>query len=353
MDQNMSLPFLMDGGNVFCKVVFAQNELMFPHALAELTREQWDYAVDSFGAAAAEDFVRLGNKFYVVGDTASNYQFTRLMGRPKYTRDYYGVLFASAIGRVFEHPKLLEQGLTVHASHPTDDFEFRKELTKSIKGEWKFEAGGKAYEFTVTTVKTYEESFGGYLRRATHWDGQKWTTPLRGYDFGTIDLGGGTCGVLAVDKRGFKQTAMSKSGTQGVQGAIDRLRQSLQRKYSGKFARTTSIPEDRLRSALQTGVFNGFGESLDCAREAELAVNPLLNEVKTLWQRYLGAGVGLDGIVLTGGGNGFLSERVMETIERDASTGVILADSVDDIQFANVRGARDFADFVDAVGLPL
>lgn len=352
MSSNMTLPFLIDGGNVFCKILFAQIELMFPHALAELTREQWDYAIDSFGKSSPEDLIRIGDQFYVVGETAENYQVTRQIGRPKYTRDYYGVLFASAVGRVFtEHPNLLTEGLTVFASHPTDDFEFRKELVRSVKGNWSFEVGGKTFKFAVPSVKTFEESFGGYLRRATHYDGKTWTTPLKGFDIGVIDIGGGTCGVLAVNRKGDKQAAMSKSGTMGVQGAIDRLRQSLQRKYSDRFSKTVSIPENRLRVALQTGVYSGFGTTLDCTREAELAVNPLLNEVRSLWQRYLGAGAGLDGVVLTGGGNGFLYERVMQTIGRDESTGVIMADSIDDIQFANVRGARDFADYIETAGL--
>lgn len=351
--ENMMLPLFMDGGNVFCKVIFGKTEIMFPHAIAPLTREQWDYAIDMFGKSAPTDFLRIGDKFYAVGETAENYTFTRQIGRSKYSRDYYGVLFASAVGRLFsEHPNLLSEGLAVFASHPTDDYEFRKYLVKSVKGEWAFEAGGKSFKFSVKSTNTYEESRGGYWRRAVHYNGRTWTAPLRGYDIGVIDIGGGTCGVMALNKQGDKQPAMSKSGTQGVQNALDRLRTSLSRRYSDRFNRTMSIPEDRLRAALQTGRYVGFGTELDCAREAELAVNPLLNEITSLWNRYLGAGAGLDGVILTGGGNGFLYERVMQVIGRDASTGVVLAeDNLEEIQFANVRGARDFADAVEAAGV--
>lgn len=348
-----TMPMFHDGGNVFCKVIIGKQELMFPHAIAELTVQQWEYALDAFGKEASTDLLRIGDKFYAVGETAENFQFTKRMGRPKYERDYYGVLFASAVGRLFhDSPNLLAEGLTVFASHATDDFDFRGNLVRSIKGSWKFECGGKEFKFDVPSVKTFEESYGGYLRRATHFNGQTWTAPLRGYDMGVIDIGGGTCGVLAVDKQGRKQPAMSKSGTQGVQGAIDRLRSMLHKKYNKQFSGTVRIPENRLREALQTGIYRGFGRELECHNEADSALAPLLNEINGLWMSYLGAGAGLDGVVLTGGGNGFLFERVMKLIGRTNAEGVLLAEEdLEHIQFANVRGARDFADAAETAGI--
>jgi len=348
----MTLPLFLDAGNAFAKWVVGKNEGMFIHAIAELTPAQYEYATERFGRSAPLDLLRIGSTFYAVGETAENFNITRRSGRTKYDRTYYGVLFARAVADAFvANPDYLREGLTVFASHATDDFGFRSDVVKAIKGKWRYECAGKPFEFEVKVVKTFEESFGGYCRVAIHYDGKKWTLPLQKYSAGVIDIGGGTCGVLAVNERGIVQPSMSKSGSVGVLNAIERLKKELERKYSELFKTSQNPPSDRIREALITGEFRGFGRKLDCVREAEIALNPLMNEVKNLWMQHLSGGAGMDYVILTGGGNAILAEKVCEVIGRGENEGVVLADDRQTIQFANVRGARNFADLAGIEGL--
>lgn len=333
-------PFVVDIGNAYLKCICGDGELSFVHALAEITPSQWEYATDRFGESAPDDLVRFGDRFFVVGPTADGFFQTKLTGRPKYTRDYYGVFFAAAVAKMFRaNPALLETGLDVVASHATDDFGFREYLAASVKGKWSFECGGKTYKFEAIRVRTFEESFGGYARRAYKFHRGAFSTPLRGQFVGVIDIGGGTCGVMAVDENGVVQQGMGKSGSVGVLNALERLKAEVFHKYGDLFRNAQNPPEARFREALQTGVYRGFGQKLDVRKEVDMAIVPLMNDVLNLWKSKLQGGSGLDTVVLTGGGNGILSQRVQEAIEFQNCN---LADNRDQIQFANVRGARDF-----------
>lgn len=346
----LSVAFFIDAGNAFTKWTIGQNEGVFVHAIAELTRSEWEYATARFGRTSPLDLIRIGDRYYAVGETAENYNVTKKIGRPKYKREYYGVLFASAVARAFvANPDALSSGLDVYASHATDDFDFRSSLIKSVLGKWSFECADRKFSFETKSVKTFEEAFGGYCRRAVHYNGRSWEFPLEGLSTGVIDIGGGTCGVIGVNERGVLQPAMAKSGSIGILNAIERFKKELFRKYKSQFAEVQRMPEERVRNALATGVFRGFGLELDCKRESEIALSPLMNEVGSLWTTYLNGGAGLDVVILTGGGNGIVSERTMEIIGRDNSRGAILSDQSSEIHFANVRGARDFADVAESL----
>ena len=333
-------PFVVDIGNAYLKCVCGDGEIAFVHALAELMPSQWDYATQRFGEGAPYDLIRFGDRFFAVGATAENFHMTKLTGRPKYSKEYYGVFFAAAVANMFRaKPDFLENGLDVVASHATDDFGFRGYLSAAIRGKWDFECGGKRFKTETLRVRTFEESFGGYARKAYKFHKGAFSTPLRGQFCGIIDIGGGTCGVMAVDEMGVVQQGMGKSGSVGILNSLERLKAEVFRKYGDLFKNAQNPPESRFREALQTGIYRGFGQQLDVHKEVDMAIVPLMNDLMNLWKSKLQGGAGLDTVVLTGGGNGILAQRVKEIIEFQ---NCILADNRDQIHYANVRGARDF-----------
>lgn len=344
--QLLDLPFVIDAGNAFVKYVVGDTEGVFVHKIAELMPGEYEDGQSRYGRTAGIDFIKMNGKSYAVGATADNYQVQHRVGAPKYKRDYYGVLFASAVGRAFiGRPSLLANGLRVMASHASRDYDFRKALKESIKGRWIFECGGVKFNFEVKDVKTYEEPFGGYARLAFVKDNRgRWSTPLHGAEVGIIDIGGGTCGTLAVDANGIVQYGKAFSGGQGMNQVQERMRSLLKQKYPDFFQTGAEIPDDRIRHALATGIYKGGGTEIECAQLVETACNPLLNEVETMFMTKLGGRAASDVIALTGGGNAVLFERVMDRL---GHKDMRLSDDVARLQFANVIGARDFAEITE------
>lgn len=335
--------FVIDAGNAWIKYLCGDVEGTFVHKLAELTPAQYHSEMERFGQTESLDLIATGGKYYSAGETAESYHVLRREKRSKYTRDYYGILFEIAVARAFiADPSLLESGLRVMASHASDDHQFFKLVIASIIGKHRYECGGKSFAYEVTDVRTYEEPFGGYARLAFIWDDRKgWQTPLRGASVGIVDVGGGTCGVLSVAGNGTVRYATAGNGDQGVNMAVERLASELQSpsgRYKKYFEKVSPI-ETRVREALASGKYVGFGRELPCEQEVERALNPLLNEVEALYLRKLSAGAGLDVVILTGGGNGLLHERIQKRIDFG---DVRMADDVSTIQFANVRGAAIF-----------
>lgn len=338
-------PFVIDGGNAWVKYVIDQYEGIYVHKLAELSPAEYHSGLDRFGRTAPLDFLALDGKYYALGETAENYRVMARQKRSKYQPDYYGVLFASAIARTFiADPSLLDNGLRVIASHASADYEFRHMLRACIKGAWKFECAHKKFNFSVASVETFEEPFGGYARKAFVKKGKGWVTPLHGQAVGILDIGGGTCGCLAVSEDGTVRYNVADSGENGINTCIRRLKQELEYKYPEFFSKG-SASDPRLRRALATGMYEGGGKQLECQDAVDRSLSPLLNEVNAMFMGKLEGGVNLDAIVLTGGGNGLLYDKVTSMIDFG---NVILADDPDGIQFANVRGARDFNEVIES-----
>lgn len=344
-------PFVIDAGNAFVKAVHDSTEIIFVHAIAPLASEaEYDAGLSRYGKSASMDFIRIGGKAFAIGDTAMNYRTQHLEGAPKYQRDYYGILFAAAIARTFPaNSPVLAQGLMVVASHASRDYEFHKQLQESIKGKWDFECGGTRYRFTVTKSETYEEPFGGYARQAFRQTNKgKWETPLFGQHVGIIDVGGGTVGVMQVASNGNVVHNASDSADNGMNRVTETMVGLLKSGFPKIFQRGSSIPLDRVRDAIATGCYVGMGRELDVSKQRDLALAPLLNDVERLYTRKMNGGLGLDAIILTGGGNEVCNQAVYELT---GHAQVYLAEQAGQLQFANVRGAANFYAVLAASGM--
>ncbi len=95
------------------------------------------------------------------------------------------------------------------------------------------------------------------------------------------------------------------------------------------------LPPVRVRRAIATGLFQGGGKQYDCADDVEEATSLFLNRFADSYQRLAGGALSWDAIILTGGGSALLYPRVKTILKHQ---NVILADGIDVLHLANVRG---------------
>ena len=95
------------------------------------------------------------------------------------------------------------------------------------------------------------------------------------------------------------------------------------------------LPADRVRNALITGVFEGGGKKYPCEHEVEEDTNLMLNRIADTYQRIAGGALSWDFIILPGGGSALLYQKLIQLLNHE---NVILADEVNDLHLANVKG---------------
>ena len=83
------------------------------------------------------------------------------------------------------------------------------------------------------------------------------------------------------------------------------------------------------------GVFEGGGRKYPCEHEVKEATSLMLNRISDTYQRIAGGALSWDSIILTGGGSALLHQRLIQTFNHE---NIILADSVNNLHLANVRG---------------
>jgi hypothetical protein len=102
---------------------------------------------------------------------------------------------------------------------------------------------------------------------------------------------------------------------------------------------TPVLPPARVRKAIASGIFEGGGRKYSCDREVEEATSVMLNRIGDTYQRIAGGALGWDCIILTGGGSGLLYNRLLPILKHE---NIILADEIEAIHLANVRGGLKF-----------
>jgi hypothetical protein len=346
--QSVSAPWWLtvDVGNALLKAVCGGNRTFFPHALAEIGKARWESALNRFGNVAAHDFVSLDGKYYVVGATAENFDLTKRTGRPKYTREYYGPLFAAATARIFAtQPDMLSSNMKVMASHTPADAQWAGDLGDMLRTRWKFTVGDDEFDFKVDETLTFDEPFGGYCNKAFEFgDGGHIVAPLYGEKVVIIDIGGGTNSILAVNEDGDVEYAQAGSGTLGINDVMEALETELNESYHEVMRDARSIPTGMLRKTLDTGIFRPRGKQFDVEELVQVALTGLVNEVQNLYLTRGRGGIDAHRIILTGGGSAILFDRLLPLLDHE---NVELAGAANDIHFANVKGADKFRQVIE------
>ncbi|MDD1748737.1 MAG: ParM/StbA family protein [Methanothrix sp.] len=328
---------ILDAGNSIIKAKIAQHdsgEIAFPHALQPLTECEYRTVISRAGKNPPPlDYARINGKPYVLGESAERHSVvTQRNGASRYTRDYYGVLAAAALGRIYERSR----EVMVFGSHPPSDIGFRQDLMESVIGDWTVEIGGVEKTFRIVYANTFDEPVGGLMNVLLTEDGQHYQrTDLNGGRSLVIDIGGFTTDWIAVNPGGEVDYGLARSVMIGIQSVISNFEDSF-RNYNPKAVKDTPVlPPERVRKAIATGVFEGGGMKYPCENEAQEATNLLLNRLADMYQRIAGGALGWDTIILTGGGSALLYKRLLAILNH---SNVILADAIENLHFANVRG---------------
>jgi hypothetical protein len=328
---------VLDAGNSIIKAKIARRErgeLAFPHSLKPLTETEYSSTKARAGTLGPPlDYIRVNGQPYVVGASAERHGIRiQRTGAARYTRDYYGVLAAAALGRLYER----SQEVSIFGSHAPGDVRFRQDLMEAVIGDWNVEVGGRERHFRVTYANTFDEPVGGLMNVILTEDGQHYQhSNINGGRSLVIDIGGFTTDWLAVNPGGDVDYSLAQSVPIGIQNAVTDFEESFRANNLQAVKDTAVLPPARVRRAIATGVFEGGGRRYPCEEEVREATSLLLNRSADMYQRVAGGALGWDSIILTGGGSAVLYDKLLLILDHER---VILADDIENIHLANVRG---------------
>lgn len=203
----------LDAGNSIIKAKIARKkngEISFPHAMKHLTESEYEKITKRVGLQNQSlDYMRINGKPYVIGDSAERHGLiTQRTGTARYTRDYYGVFAAAALGRLYERSR----EVSVFGSHPPGDVQFRQDLIESVVGDWHVEVKGKERHFRVSNTNTFDEPVGGLMTVLLTEDGQHYQRTDVNYGRAlVIDIGGYSTDWLAVNPGGEVDRSLARS----------------------------------------------------------------------------------------------------------------------------------------------
>ena len=101
---------VLDAGNSIIKAKIARREngeIAFPPAMKQLTESEYEKITNRARFHnQSMGYMRINGKPYVVGDSAERHGLiTQRTGSARYTRDYYGVFAAAALGCLYDRSR--------------------------------------------------------------------------------------------------------------------------------------------------------------------------------------------------------------------------------------------------------
>ena len=124
---------VLDAGNSIIKAKISRREkgeIAFLHALRRITENEYQKIISRVSTNGKnKDYVRVNGIPYVVGESAERHGVvSQRSGTARYTRDYYGVLAAIALARLYGRGR----EVAVFGSHPPGDVQFRQDLMEAV-----------------------------------------------------------------------------------------------------------------------------------------------------------------------------------------------------------------------------
>ena len=129
--------------------------------------------------------------------------------------------------------------------------------------------------------------------------------------------------------------SLARSVPIGIQNVLVDCEESFRANHLEAVKDSPVLAPERLRKAIFNSVYEGGGRKYPCENEVKEATNLLLNRIADTYQKLAGGALSWDAIILTGGGSALLYKRLLPILNHNK---VILADEIESLHLANVRG---------------
>lgn len=324
------------------------SELEMPHAIVEISEAQYNNVYARSKENMPNDVLKVNGKCFAVGKSAEMLgSVQRFKGAERYKPEYYGVGAMAIINAMYGANQI---DIEVFASHPPQDIQYADLIVDSLFAfdEWKIENGNNTKRINVTYASTFDEITGGFMNVMLTEDGARYQRPeLKQGKIIGIDIGGGTTDFSEVVD-GEMVEITTHSERIGIMNVIDTFLIQFRNRYKEETRASENLDASKVRKAIVTGQFSGRGKVFECFEEASQARNQLLNRINQVFQARYGGAFNYDAILLTGGGSALMFEALDHAFQHD---NIILADDVNSLHFANVRGGLKLWRLYDHIGI--
>lgn len=326
-----------DIGNANIKGVTNNAEVDFPHKFTTITMQDYHRITSRLGADTSDYFIVNGQP-YVIGRSIGKHSNKSLQafGQRRYTRNYYGVLAAILMTRLFGRS---QSNITFMGSFPPSDEPYAIDLQNSVLGEWVVENDGNEYRFNVRNAYAMDEPLAGYYNVVLNDRGeQSRNRDVRSIVQGVtlmIDGGGYTTDVIAIDPQAKVDYSTADSYKNlAAHSVLDEFIKNIESAYRTRL-KNGIVSIEQYTNALRTGMLDlrgaGIEDVSDIAREFR-------NQLYTIYEDIFianGGATQYNTVIFTGGVSGLLELEILDRFEHN---NFYFADKTPVIHRANARG---------------
>lgn len=354
----------IDTGHSSVKAKVDLSEHEFPHLVARITKQEFD-AAESSNPHRNPFVVHVRNPqrgldgFFTVGNAATR-GGQRLSREQRYSPDYAGVMLAATWALHYNEGQPATREQSVTALYPAQDSHAVHALRHAMSGNWTVRCANDAgkLQFSVNKkagIRTVPEPMGGLFNVILDEHGNQ-LPEWRGGSYNPIifDLGGGTMNVVELGA-GFNYTQADIGASYAV-GVNDALNSFITRCYTlGAIRSVAGADVNWMRTCLRVNRWMGRG-SEELIDQIHNAIDETLNDLMDVVSRHLVAHdiFAHSHAIFSGGGSALLARPLLHFFTEEVSLpnddgdlamwalerGVVFADMLPEIQFANVRGAH-------------
>lgn len=330
---------VFDGGRSYVKALTQSSEVVYDHALAQLTETEYREAITR---EKDEWLMRINGIPFAVGKRAikRGYQ-ARMTSANRYNDIYYGSLIAATLYQLYDKPI---RDVFVYASHPPSMVQYRHNITTAVKGVWEVDGMHGVRKYKVSQARCFDETVGGVMNLLLSNDGKTYNrSDIKQGDTLTIDIGGQTIDVAPLEDGRIDYTALA-SADGGIIEVEHRFKKLLRAKHQNHLKSANFLTPSKIRQALASGTFDaGAYGTFDVTGLVRESTEDIIVRINSLIEEYGGL-ANYNNIVLTGGGGGLLFNRITEYYDHASIIKSLgrqyfhLAEDLEDVHVANVRG---------------
>lgn len=357
---------MLDAGNKDVKAMLHANwgeEIWFPNYLVEFEADEYKGLKAAYSNRPADyeqsAIFSLDGQGMAVGEIAqTQHNNQQRKGAYKYERDYIGAMFVGAmlhlapeghrkIHLVVTHPARLPN-TEIDALRMSFSGGFNPETGKAKPGKFEVETvDGRNVTYVVRNVVLIEEPIAAFQTYALNVTGtrhqrREWQLEP-GQRFAICDVGGYISHLALGRVARSGQIELTSVNLRPIEYGIHHVIESFNlaaRNNIPELSKHQSLPLERVTEALKTDLYR---LKRNDARNVEGLVNqafyPLLAALRDQYEQPpFSNGVGLDGVVLTAGGNALAAEYLTRELFGD-DFAVPAEDDVEQMRYCAIRGA--------------